>query len=113
MVIKIETVKGVDGKVVRTVEEFEGTPSGKLVKKKKKKGKKAKESKFLGKKLLKKPTVKIKGISAVRALQGLAASQQGQQVRDVEPQQIVQDNRSLFFREEFIKEKKEGLRFFS
>ena len=111
--VRIETVKAVGGKVVRTVEEFDETPSGRLVKKKSKKGKKTKETKFLKQKLLKKPTVKIKGISAVKALQGLAASQQGQQIREVEVSEPVQDNRSLFFNEEFIKEKREGLRFFS
>lgn len=113
--IKIERVRGVDGKVVRTIQEVElGEVSPKTEKKVKKfKKSKGKESKLLKQKLLRRPATKIKGISAIKALQGLAASQQGNVVREVEVPEVVQNNRSLFFRQEFINERKEGLKFLS
>jgi len=58
-------------------------------------------------KILKKPKGKtIVGVSSKKALKGFADTT-GPMVREVEKKEVVQDNRSQFFREEFIKEEKE------
>jgi len=68
-----------------------------------------KKLKFKGK-ILKKPKVKgIKGLSAVKAIDNIAQEQEPL-VREVEPRRIEQDDRSLFFKNELIEEKKKWLR---
>ncbi len=54
-------------------------------------------------KILKKPKAKIVGVSSVKTLSRFAQTT-GPVVREVEQKEIVQDNRSQFFREEFRKE---------
>lgn len=68
----------------------------------KKRFKKEKSSK----KILRKPIAKsIKAINATHAVKQLAI-EQGPMVREVEPKEIVQDNRSLFFNEELKLERR-------
>jgi len=77
-------------------------------KKENKKEKKEKEKKLLyvGK-LLKKPQVKlIKPLSSEKAI--MQGTGNLALVREVPKQEIIQDNRSLFFNETFIKEKDRG-----
>lgn len=66
----------------------------------------SKQSKFLTQKILSKPKAKVPSYSATKVIKQLA-SEQGALVREVEPKEIVNDDRSLFFNKEFTKEKKE------
>ena len=69
--------------------------------------------KILKGKILKKPTAKgITPISARKTLRSFAQSSQPL-VREVEPREIVQDNRSQFFRQEFINEERSNSKWLS
>ena len=76
------------------------------------KKKKKKDKGILKKKLLKKPTAKLPSYSAVKVVKGLASSTQPL-VREVEYREPVEDRRSLFFKDEFAKERKEGVKWLS
>ena len=105
--LKVERVFARGGKVVRetsvvgTKEQIKKIEGGN--------GYKKKSSLSVGKKtkkqtrVLKKPKAKITGISATKTLKSFAQTT-GPVVREVEQKEIVQDNRSQFFREEFRKE---------
>lgn len=66
----------------------------------------------MARKILKLPEKRIKKISPVRTIRKMAESQEGL-VKNVEMKELTNENRSLFFRKEFIKEKKEALKFLS
>ena len=62
--------------------------------------------KVSSKKILKKPTGKeVVGVSPEKTLASFAKST-GPVVREVEPKELVQDNRSKFFKREFAKEER-------
>ena len=66
-------------------------------------------SKALSKPFLKKPKVSVPKYSAVKAVSQIAR-QQGALVREVPPRNLVPDNRSLYFNDEFVNEKRNMMR---
>jgi len=72
-------------------------------------GKEKKEKSFLNKalseKFTKAPSVKAPSYSAEKLVRGLARERRAL-VREVEVPEVVEDNRSLFFKSEFIRENK-------
>jgi len=65
---------------------------------------------LLKKPLLKKPRAKIPSYSGTKFVKQLASSVQVNEVPNYEPREIINDNRSLFFNEEFKNERKEGMK---
>ena len=63
------------------------------------------EGNFISGKILKKPKVKIPSADPVKAVSGIANTTD-KLVREVEPRELVQDNRSLFFKDEFARERR-------
>lgn len=59
----------------------------------------------LGGKILKKPNAKLPSYSAVKVVKQLA-DEQNRLVREVPEKEIVEDKRSLFFKREYVGEKK-------
>ena len=93
----------------KTGESIKESNSKKETKKQFKKSKKVKL-----KKILTKP--KAKGLTPISATKTLSrfAQSSGPMVREVEPRpEVVQDNRSQFFKDEFIKEEKRANKWFS
>lgn len=62
-------------------------------------------NKIFSQKMLKKPSVSVPKYNSTKLLKQMA-NQQGALVRQVEPRELVQDNRSLFFKDEFNNENK-------
>ncbi len=114
MVVTIERVRAVDGKVVREKTKLPSGFSGmtrkeqtKSLKEQLSESKKTKAKFVKVKKILRKPTVKLPSASPTKFIAQLAQSQGGL-VREV-PDRFsdpVQDNRSLFFRAAFEEEKR-------
>jgi len=52
-----------------------------------------------------KPKVELPSYSPTKAIRGIAQDSPKQLVREVEKKEIVQDNRSLYFKEEFKNQK--------
>ena len=54
-----------------------------------------------------KPKTSLSSYSPIKAIRGIAQDSPKKLVREVEDKEIVQDNRSLYFKEEFKKQKGE------